>query len=97
MPLGDDEARSLLADWPAACPRGWIRRVNQAETAGELDALRLCVARGRPYGGPAWTERKTPHPRAHAAAPRGIKFPISQRFRKWLCISLITPWFDRQL
>ena len=56
---GDEEARSLLADWPVDGPRDWVRRVNQAETAGELDALRLSVTRGRPYGGPGWTERTT--------------------------------------
>ena len=55
----DEEARSLLADWPVEGTRDWVRRVNQAETAGELDALRRCVTRGRPYGGPVWTERTT--------------------------------------
>jgi hypothetical protein len=29
--------------------------VNQAETAGELAALRTSLARGRPLGTPAWT------------------------------------------
>jgi len=56
---GGEEARSLPAAWPVDGPRDWVRRVNRAETAGELDALRLCVARGRPYGGPEWTERTT--------------------------------------
>ena len=36
---GDEEARSLLADWPVDGPRDWVRRVNQAETAAELDAF----------------------------------------------------------
>ncbi len=54
---GGDEARTLLANWPVDRPRGWVRRVNAAETAGELAALHLCVARGRPFGGPEWTDR----------------------------------------
>jgi putative transposase len=54
---GDDEARALLAAWPVERPRDWLRRVNRAETGAELDALRLCVARGRPYGGPVWAQR----------------------------------------
>lgn len=44
-----------LSDWPVDRPRNWRRRVNQAETAAELEALRACVGRGRPFGGPAWT------------------------------------------
>lgn len=38
-------------------PRNWVVRVNQAETAAELEALRECVNRGRPYGEAAWVER----------------------------------------
>lgn len=53
----DSRARALLADWPVDRPRGWVRRVNQAETAAELEALRQCVIRGRPFDGQEWTDR----------------------------------------
>jgi putative transposase len=54
---GDARARALLADWPVERPRGWARRVNQAETTGELDVLRQCVARGRPFGRSEWIDQ----------------------------------------
>ncbi len=54
---GDAKARGLLAEWPVARPGDWLRRVNQAETAAELEALHVSVARGRPFGGPEWTQR----------------------------------------
>jgi len=54
---GDDEARSLLADWPIARPRDWRGRVNRIETQSELDALHRSVQRGRPYGSDAWCNR----------------------------------------
>ena len=54
---GDAETGSLLSAWPVPRPRGWIKRVNQVETAAKLEALRQSVARGRPFGGPEWTDR----------------------------------------
>jgi len=62
-----------MADWLVDRPRGWLRRVNQAETAAELDALRLCVARGRPYGGAEWAER--------TARRLGLENPFRSRGR----------------
>ena len=47
----------MLSDWPVDQPRVWARRVNAAETAAELEALRRCVARSRPFGGPTWVRR----------------------------------------
>ena len=35
-------------------PEGWVDKVNQAETAGELAALRGSVVRGAPYGDELW-------------------------------------------
>jgi len=54
---GDAESRSLLAPWPTPGgrrPNRWVERVNQPLTEAELEALRRCTARGRPYGSPAW-------------------------------------------
>ena len=38
-------------------PADWIDWVNEAQTAGELDALRKSVNRGTPYGSQDWMMR----------------------------------------
>ena len=43
-----------LGPWPVPRPRNWVQRVNQAETATELEALRGSVNRGRPFGSKRW-------------------------------------------
>jgi len=53
----DAESREMLADWPVDRPARWTARVNTPETAKELEALRLSVARGRPFGGATWMKR----------------------------------------
>jgi putative transposase len=40
-----------LADLPIACPANWLDFANEPLTAAELEAVRVCVQRGRPYGG----------------------------------------------
>ena len=47
----------LLSEWPMEVPADWVRRVNRAQSAAELEALRTCVKRGRPCGAEAWTAR----------------------------------------
>ena len=54
---GDGECRAVLSDWPVEVPRNWTARVNQPQTPAELDALRCCVLRGRPFGGDEWVHR----------------------------------------
>ncbi|HEV3121396.1 MAG TPA: transposase, partial [Isosphaeraceae bacterium] len=44
----------FLSRWPVAMPQDWVRRVNRALTAGELEALRRSVRRGQPYGSDRW-------------------------------------------
>jgi putative transposase len=53
----DAAAREILSEWPVAEPSDWVRRVNQAQSAAELEALRRSVVRGMPYGSEAWTQR----------------------------------------
>jgi putative transposase len=53
----DPAARALLADWPEGVPADWVCRVNQAQTAAALEALRRSVVRERPFGSEAWTRR----------------------------------------
>ena len=50
-------AAELLDEWPVPEPPDWLERVNAADTAGELAALRRCVRRGRPYGDEEWVMR----------------------------------------
>ena len=45
-----------LSVWPVSRPRNWATLVNAVQTAGELAALRKSVARGQPFGDPAWQE-----------------------------------------
>jgi putative transposase len=54
---GDAKAKSLLTDWPIERPTDWARRVNRPETQAELDAIRRCVRRARPYGREAWCQQ----------------------------------------
>ncbi|MHC4718089.1 MAG: transposase, partial [Planctomycetota bacterium] len=54
---GDAAQRALLHPGPVRLPADWVALVNQPLSREELDALRLCVNRGRPYGGPIWTKR----------------------------------------
>jgi putative transposase len=53
----DPKFVSWLSDWPIDRPRDWVRRVNRAETAAELETLRVSVQRGRPFGEDAWVGR----------------------------------------
>ena len=46
--------RPALSDWPVERPSSWVRRVNDPQTEKELEALRLSVTRGRPFGDPSW-------------------------------------------
>jgi putative transposase len=41
---------------PLACWREWLQHVNQPQTAGEIEAIRHSIRRGRPLGTAAWVE-----------------------------------------
>ena len=47
----------LLADWPVQRPSRWRQMVNRAQSESELESLRRCVQRGRPYGNDRWVRR----------------------------------------
>ncbi|MDM4016473.1 transposase [Roseiconus lacunae] len=46
----------LLSTWPMRRPPGWRNRVNTALTQDELDAVRICITRGRPFGSQEWID-----------------------------------------
>jgi len=43
-----------LADSPAELPSGWIEYVNAPQTSEELEAVRRCATRERPFGSDGW-------------------------------------------
>jgi putative transposase len=46
-----------IAKWPVDRPRRWRSWVDKPQTPAEEAALRMCIARGRPYGNERWTTR----------------------------------------
>lgn len=54
---GDPKLTTWLSDWPVDLPRNWGAQVNRPETGEQLDALRLSVQRGRPFGEEGWVRR----------------------------------------
>jgi len=57
--------------WPLPRPIDWVESVNHCETEAELAAIRHCVSRGCPYGGPAWA--------AATARQLGLEFTLRPR------------------
>jgi putative transposase len=54
---GEPKWTVWLSEWPVERPRDWLARVNRAQTAAELEALRVSVQRGRPFGEEGWVRR----------------------------------------
>jgi putative transposase len=54
---GDSKLTTWLSAWPVARPRDWEARVSRPETTSELEALRVSVQRGRPFGKDGWVRR----------------------------------------
>jgi putative transposase len=75
------ELTSILSEWPVDRPRDWLRWVDEAANAKEIEAIRECVRRNRPYGEVAWTARTagklkldwTIRPRGRPAKAKGGK------------------------
>jgi len=66
-------ADGLLRDWPVPRPADWIAFVNGVPTDVEIRGLRLCAARGRPYGGDDWSAR--------TAVTHGLEVTLKPRGR----------------
>ncbi len=55
---GSPDEKSLLSDWPVEIQmKHWVRKVNHPQTEMELESIRTCVLRGRPFGDSAWMRR----------------------------------------
>lgn len=56
--LGEERRpRPLLHPGPVARPEDWLKYVNEPRTEAEVEAMRECLRRGRPFGGLEWTQR----------------------------------------
>jgi putative transposase len=62
-----------LSNWPVARPRDWLPWVNAPQTERELEAIRVAVARGRPFGADKWQRR--------VAKRLGLEFTLQPRGR----------------
>ena len=51
-----DPLPKILSPWPIPRLPNWIQRVNEPLGEKELDAIRTCVNRGRPFGDEQWTD-----------------------------------------
>jgi putative transposase len=47
----------LLDPGPVVRPAGWLAYVDAPQTEAEVEAIRECIRRKRPYGDTAWRER----------------------------------------
>lgn len=59
---GSTSAPIPLASWPAPGPTdrhgtAWLEWVNRPQTEAELDRLRSCALRGKPFGDEGWVTR----------------------------------------
>jgi putative transposase len=68
---GAEAKQAFLHPWPLPLPADWLARVNRAETAAELAAMRHSVVRGTPLGSPTWTRR--------TAASLGLEYTLRAR------------------
>jgi putative transposase len=62
-----------LSKWPLAEPKDWLAWVNEPQTERELEAIRLSVSRGRPFGAEKWQTR--------TAKRLGLEFTLQPRGR----------------
>jgi len=54
---GGEKQIKLLSEWPIGIPDDYLSLVNTPQTSGELESLRRCVNKGKPYGDENWIER----------------------------------------
>jgi len=61
-----------LSSWPIKQPTNWVDWVNEPHSTIELESLRNCAQRGRPYGSVHWVRRTAETHRLNSTLkPRG--------------------------
>jgi len=73
------QAGPTLAEWPLPQPSDWLHQVQTPQTEAELNDIRKCVQRGRPYGTLVWVEQ--------VAERLGLQAPLRARGRPYQPIS----------
>ena len=73
-----------LAPWPAPQPwhrhgEQWIEWVNRPQTERELQSLRTCAMRGRPFGDDSWVRQTAANLNLDATLRRPGRPPVDQR------------------
>jgi putative transposase len=63
----------MLSVWPSGPGPGWTEFVNTAQTAKDEAEITECIARGRPFGQPAW--------QSQTAARLGLESSLRPRGR----------------
>ena len=53
--LASRKGHPVVDAGPAPRPANWLRHVNEPQTEAEVERLRECVRRRRPYGAESWT------------------------------------------
>jgi putative transposase len=51
-----ESGQGLLDAGPLPRPTGWVNLVNQPQTDSEVESIRRCVIRGRPFGAETWRQ-----------------------------------------
>lgn len=54
---GSIEQKKLLSEWPIEIPKNYLGLVNEPHTNTELESLRYCVNKGKPFGNEEWTSK----------------------------------------
>ena len=54
---GSAKQKRLIAKWPLMRPRNWFTYLNAQQSEQELEAIQHSLARGAPYGSPAWSKK----------------------------------------
>lgn len=70
---GKSELPAWLHVGPVRQEGSWLRQVHGPQTVAEEAALRKCVSRGSPYGGPVWQQL--------TARRLGLEFSLRSRGR----------------
>jgi putative transposase len=52
---GTEKQKQLLSEWPVPVPQNYLETLIKFENSDDLDELRRCLKRGRPYGSGEWT------------------------------------------
>ena len=56
---GNKRQKELISEWPVGIPDDYLNLVNMPQTNEEVESLRCCINKGRPYGDKDWADKMT--------------------------------------